>query len=100
MLIGVASPTKSLLSSALFPSILLRDPGVSTTAALRILRAGSGAAEAEPIEMENVDCPNCGISHHETVLVAEDILTHLGGTFRIVRCHDCQLAFTNPRPTA
>ncbi len=50
--------------------------------------------------MENVDCPNCGISHHETVLDAEDILTHLGGTFRIVRCHDCQLAFTNPRPTA
>jgi 2-polyprenyl-3-methyl-5-hydroxy-6-metoxy-1,4-benzoquinol methylase len=50
--------------------------------------------------MENVDCPNCGISRHETVLVAEDMLTHLGGTFRIVRCCDCHLAFTNPRPTA
>ena len=33
--------------------------------------------------MESVDCPNCGSSRHETVLVAEDILTHLGGTFRI-----------------
>jgi SAM-dependent methyltransferase len=50
--------------------------------------------------MENVDCPNCGTSRHETVIVAEDGLTHLGGTFRIVRCSDCQLAFTNPRPTA
>jgi len=73
---------------------------VSTTAPLRIFRASSGAAEAKPIEMESVNCPNCGSSRHETVLVAEDILTHLGGTFRIVRCHDCQLAFTNPRPTA
>lgn len=50
--------------------------------------------------METVDCPNCGGSRHETVIVAEDDLTHLGGTFRIVRCRDCQLAFTNPRPSA
>ena len=50
-------------------------------------------------DLEYVDCPNCGASRHETVIVGEDGLTHLGGTFRIVRCCDCQLAFTNPRPT-
>jgi SAM-dependent methyltransferase len=73
---------------------------VSTTAPLRIFRAASGPDDVRPIEMEHVDCPNCGTSRHETVLVAADRLTHLGGTFRIVRCRDCQTAFTNPRPTA
>ena len=72
----------------------------STATPLWILRAHAGAALVEPIQLVSVDCPNCDFSHHETVLVAEDRLTHGGMAFRIVRCRACQLAFTNPRPTA
>jgi SAM-dependent methyltransferase len=49
--------------------------------------------------MELVDCLLCGSIDHETILIAPDHLTRLGGNFRIVRCRNCQLAFTNPRPT-
>jgi 2-polyprenyl-3-methyl-5-hydroxy-6-metoxy-1,4-benzoquinol methylase len=40
----------------------------------------------------------CGGGEHEAVLSAGDGLTGIGGTFCVVRCVDCQLAFTNPRP--
>ena len=72
---------------------------MSTSAPLRIFPANSGHDGFLSTDLEYVDCPNCGASRHETVIVGEDGLTHLGGTFRIVRCCDCQLAFTNPRPT-
>lgn len=49
--------------------------------------------------MEFVDCLQCGGGDHETVLIASDPVTGIGGHFRIVRCRDCGLAFTNPRPT-
>jgi SAM-dependent methyltransferase len=52
------------------------------------------------VELETVDCLLCGDREHETVIVAGDQLTQIGGHFRVVRCHRCQLAFTNPRPTA
>jgi 2-polyprenyl-3-methyl-5-hydroxy-6-metoxy-1,4-benzoquinol methylase len=48
--------------------------------------------------MELVDCLLCGGVDHETVVIAPDHLTRLGGNFRVVRCHNCQLAYTNPRP--
>ncbi len=72
---------------------------MTTSARLRILRTTSGPAESHPIEMEHVDCPNCGNSRHDLVIIAADRLTDFGATFRIVRCRECQLAFTNPRPT-
>ena len=52
------------------------------------------------VELETVDCLQCGIRDHETIIVAGDHLTRIGGHFRVVRCRGCQLAFTNPRPTA
>jgi 2-polyprenyl-3-methyl-5-hydroxy-6-metoxy-1,4-benzoquinol methylase len=56
--------------------------------------------ESGPVELETVDCLLCGGSEQETVIVAADALTRIGGNFRVVRCRDCRLAFTNPRPTA
>jgi 2-polyprenyl-3-methyl-5-hydroxy-6-metoxy-1,4-benzoquinol methylase len=56
--------------------------------------------ESGPVELESVDCLLCGGREQETVIVAADALTRIGGNFRVVRCRDCQLAFTNPRPTA
>ena len=57
-------------------------------------------AELGPLELENVDCLLCGGREQDTVIVAEDFLTRIGGGFRVVRCRRCQLAFTNPRPTS
>jgi 2-polyprenyl-3-methyl-5-hydroxy-6-metoxy-1,4-benzoquinol methylase len=48
--------------------------------------------------MELVDCLLCGGVDHATVVIAPDHLTRLGGNFRVVRCRNCQLAYTNPRP--
>jgi 2-polyprenyl-3-methyl-5-hydroxy-6-metoxy-1,4-benzoquinol methylase len=51
------------------------------------------------VDLETVDCLLCGGLDHETVVITHDPLTHIGGNFRVVRCRNCQLAFTNPRPT-
>ncbi|GAB4136575.1 MAG: hypothetical protein Tsb009_03720 [Planctomycetaceae bacterium] len=51
------------------------------------------------IQQETVDCLHCGGHEFETVIIASDPITGLGGNFRLVRCRDCDLAFTNPRPT-
>lgn len=62
--------------------------------------ASSSEVPAVPkIEQEIVDCLVCGGSDFDTVIVASDPLTGLGGNFRVVRCTDCGLHFTNPRPT-
>ncbi len=52
-----------------------------------------------PVDLETVDCLLCGGLDYETVVITHDPLTQIGGNFRVVRCRNCQLAFTNPRPT-
>lgn len=52
------------------------------------------------IEMETVPCLLCGGENFETSVIASDTVTGLGGHFRVVRCCDCDLVFTNPRPTS
>jgi len=56
-------------------------------------------AAGPSIEWETVECLMCGGGDSEPVVFAADPTTHLGGTFRVVRCCDCGLTFTNPRPT-
>ena len=51
------------------------------------------------IEMENVVCPLCDGAKHDAIVETPDLVTRLGGMFRVVRCHGCGLAYTNPRPT-
>lgn len=71
--------------------------------AIRLAQLGSLAAlepPSDPVETETVDCPCCGGGDHDTVIVADDPLTGLGGLFQVVRCRACRLCFTNPRPTA
>ena len=58
----------------------------------------AAAIQRPSVELESIDCPMCGGGQHEAVLSAGDGLTGIGGTFRVVRCLDCQLSFTNPRP--
>ncbi len=52
------------------------------------------------VELEYVSCLNCGARRFETVVETPDFETRLGGIFRVVRCEQCDLSFTNPRPTA
>ena len=67
--------------------------------ALRIPESKPPAANGVVIETETVDCLMCGGDDFETVIIASDPTTGIGGRFRVVRCRDCRLAFTNPRPT-
>ncbi len=60
----------------------------------------SPLAGQAPLELETVACLLCGGTDHETIVITHDRLTRIGGNFRVVRCRNCQLAFTNPRPTA
>lgn len=53
----------------------------------------------DQVELESADCPLCGGSDFSTVVVGSDPTTGIGGNFRVVRCRNCQLAITNPRPT-
>lgn len=97
-----AAGTTARVSGCGSPLVTLRPPppesGTEVADASRNLPSGPGVSPI-PIELERADCPLCGGHRHDTVVVASDSLTGLGGTFCVVRCRDCQLAFTNPRPT-
>ena len=73
----------------------------------RLIRKQNGPQTGGPhfsppetsIEMEFVPCLLCGGNDFEPVIEAADPLTGQGGVFQVVRCLDCELHFTNPRPT-
>lgn len=50
------------------------------------------------IHLETVPCPGCSGNDFEPILTAGDHLTGLGGEFSLVRCTNCELVVTNPRP--
>ena len=50
--------------------------------------------------MENIDCDLCGSSSNSYVVSQTDLLhTQTKEIFTVVRCNECNLVFTNPRPT-
>lgn len=55
---------------------------------------------ARKLEWEEVDCPLCRGPRREVLLEAPDLGPGSSGLyFAVVRCPDCGLCFTNPRPT-
>lgn len=52
-----------------------------------------------PPVLEDAPCPVCGTRDDEPVLTGHDWLHGLPGEFTIVRCANCGLMRTNPRPT-
>ena len=50
--------------------------------------------------MESVLCDLCGGNDCEPVLVGRDHLLKGDAQFQVVRCRECGLIYTNPRPTA
>lgn len=52
-----------------------------------------------PYQMEHADCP-LGCAPSDTlVLEGRDLVHHIPGVFRVVRCDGCSLMRTDPRPT-
>lgn len=51
------------------------------------------------VKLEHTSCPNGCIQESREVLKGRDRLHNLPGTFSIVRCPECGLERTNPRPT-
>ncbi len=49
--------------------------------------------------LDFVDCPACGSMRSTKVFTSVDRLFHTPGFWNVVRCSDCGLSFTNPRPS-
>ena len=52
------------------------------------------------IKLEQVSCPLVCQKGDKTVLTGRDLLHDLPGEFTVVKCLDCGLMRTNPRPTS
>jgi len=52
------------------------------------------------VPVETVACLQCGSNAFEPLLTARDALRTTEDDFHLVRCRRCDLAATNPRPTA
>lgn len=51
------------------------------------------------VRLESVSCPNCKDHNDEFVLVGRDRIHNIEGEFTVLRCKNCGLERTNPRPT-
>ena len=51
------------------------------------------------VKLERVACPNGCVSDDAFMLVGHDRLHQIAGKFTLVRCNQCGLQRTNPRPT-
>lgn len=49
-------------------------------------------------DFEYVNCDYCGSNKYNSVLTSIDYYNNIPGEFQIVRCKDCNLIYTNPRP--
>jgi len=53
----------------------------------------------ELVKLERVPCPLCESHSYYRILEGRDLLHGLPGKFEIQKCSQCELVFTNPRPT-
>jgi SAM-dependent methyltransferase len=62
--------------------------------------AAPAAGPPRSLEWEEVDCPLCGGRQRHILLEAADLAPGSSGLrFAVVRCSDCGLCYTNPRPS-
>ncbi len=73
--------------------------GTMTAVGWGTARTFESAAVVPEVSLETVPCPNCNSHEFDPILEGQDSLTGIGGTFHLVRCVECQLMLTNPRPT-
>src|SRR5262249_3503296 len=61
--------------------------------------SSGSTADESPVEWEEVDCPLCGGGHRRLLVEAPDHCPESKGLwFAVVRCLECGLCYTNPRP--
>ena len=51
------------------------------------------------VKTERVPCNLCGSDSSDDILLGRDMLHGLPGEWSVVRCRECGLVYTNPRPT-
>lgn len=61
---------------------------------------GAFSVTTRQLVLEQISCPLCGSPSSDRLLQAPDNLYGVPGTFQLVRCHDCQHLYMNPRPIA
>jgi len=49
--------------------------------------------------MEKIRCPICNQNKFKHILTSKDNINHIKGNFNIVKCINCSLILTNPRPS-
>jgi 2-polyprenyl-3-methyl-5-hydroxy-6-metoxy-1,4-benzoquinol methylase len=49
-------------------------------------------------DFEYVNCDYCGSENFRTILTSVDYYNNIPGEFQIVKCTNCNLIYTNPRP--
>jgi SAM-dependent methyltransferase len=64
-----------------------------------ILSSDAACTDISEVEIEDSACPLGCRGGDEPVLTGEDRITHLPGRHSVVRCRDCGLMRTSPRPT-
>jgi SAM-dependent methyltransferase len=57
-----------------------------------------GTPPRAEIQWQRTACPLCGGPRHTPLIEAPDPTADAGPRFSVVRCSDCGLCFTNPRP--
>ena len=62
------------------------------------LPASSFGKEKTDVTLDDASCPLGCLRHDQTVLTGRDLLHNLPGTFTVVKCIECGLMRTNPRP--
>ena len=50
-------------------------------------------------QVERIACPCCGQDDARPFRIAHDRLFGQPGTYQVVRCRQCEMTYTNPRPT-
>ncbi|HEX3596730.1 MAG TPA: class I SAM-dependent methyltransferase [Polyangiaceae bacterium] len=63
----------------------------------RVLRRFTNPENGEA--QEEIACPLCGKDDGEVLFQGADLVFHREGKYNVVRCRNCDLQFTNPRPT-
>jgi 2-polyprenyl-3-methyl-5-hydroxy-6-metoxy-1,4-benzoquinol methylase len=72
-------------------------PSTMSTAVSTTRRLGQFTRHLAPVEWENVACSLCGSHDYAPLLEWHD--AEAGAHLTVVRCRNCDLTFTNPRPT-
>lgn len=86
-------------SSLLTNTMVILTPGSNKMTPAQIPELNNKQVSSDQIQTEKVNCPLCGSIPCETLFIGRDMLHGTAGEWPVVRCRNCSLVYTNPRPT-